>query len=491
MIDVVVTTWIGVIGILALGPLVSKLRWGLIGLALPIGAGIVVSVALTMLAIGVPFSVIAVLALATITAGAMSTATVGVRNALLGVRSRWAAVVVAVHLVVGVVVHLVHLTRLTVDSVRYLMTANALQSTGALDAANPWDLRMRHLVAPLLHTGGVVDGAGYSATVTPLFAVSGFVAVGWMAWQFFDRRAVTLRTRWWLLGSMGVLLVTTNRFVYHAFYVNGHMFFAVFALVAIGLAALAAADGDWRLIVPAAVALAAIVPLRPEGLLAVAVLIVPALATHRIPYVQRWLLLIPTIVTAVLWNGVIWPTFAIDGDLGVFGPVYGNLFVAAGLAAGLGLLALPSVQRVGRWGPVAFAGVLAAYLGVSVIAEPDILRASLSAFGANIAVEGLWGTTWWVLALLLGTAWVMTRSVESTLLLVPIPTFLLAVFAFAYLRDGAYRVGTGDSANRMLTHIILVAALAILAAVAESIDKAAAEAAPTESDVAAELPEAA
>jgi hypothetical protein len=380
-----------------------------------------------------------------------------------------AAIAVAGSVGAGWIIQQLHLTRLTVDSVRYLLTAEALAATGSLDAVGSWDLRMRHLITPLLHMPGVVDGPGYSAAITPLFAVSGLGATAWLSCRAFDRFAVPIRLRAMLLGSVGLLLVTTNRFTYHAFYINGHMFFAVFLLVGVGLGVLAIIEREPGWVFPASLALGAIVPMRPEAAIVAMIFVVPILVSDRIPYAARWRILIPSLAASTLWHGVLWPRHALAGDLGIAGPVYGMLFVTWGVAAGLGLLSVPAMRRHARWGPPAVLIAVAGYLAVNTVADPDLLRDNLTATAANLAVEGLWGAWWWVTPFLLVGAWlIVSRRSPVRLLLTPTATFALAVPAFSFLRGGAYRIGTGDSGNRMLVHVTMVIALTILLAAAEA-----------------------
>ena len=71
--------------------------------------------------------------------------------------------------------------------------------------------------------------------------------------------------------------------------------------------------------------------------------------------------------------------------------------------------------------------------------------------------------------ILLVTAWLVApRQSSVALLLAPMPVYAVALLAFTYLRGGAYRVGTGDSGSRMLLHVVLVGALAVVLAVADS-----------------------
>ncbi len=464
MIDLAIVVWITLIGAAFLAPLWDELDWGIAGVALPTGAGAYVATALVALAFGFTFSTVAVLI-------ATSVVALGVL-----VRSRgnisssrtWLvpAATVAGAFVIGFIARLPNLTRMTVDSTRYLLTADVLETSGSLSAASPFDLRMRHLVTPLLHTPGVVaDGPGYSAVITPLFALSGLALVAWLASRAFG----AARTPWAVVGALAFLIVTANRFGYHSFYVNGHMFFAVFLLVGVGLAWYATQTENWLLFAPASFGFAALVPLRPEGAITAAIFLVPLLVSDRVPYVQRWRLVVPYVVAAVLWNGAVWAPHARNADLGIGGPVYGTIFIVLGVAAGLGLLSLAGVRRYAQWGPALVGAILAGYLAVKAIDDPAVLRGSLDALGTNIAVEGLWGTLWWIMPILLVTAWLVApRQSSVALLLAPMPVYAVALLAFTYLRGGAYRVGTGDSGSRMLLHVVLVGALAVVLAVADS-----------------------
>jgi len=468
MMEALLIAWMTAVGVALLAPLWRRLGWAIVGFALPTGAAAIVPATLVVLALGIAFTMVTVLSIVSVigigvVAAVLRSMAVSPRALLPGVVTVFAAAALAL------VIQQLNLTRLTVDSVRYLLTADVLATDGSLDAVNLHDLRLRHLVTPLLHTVGVHAGAGYSSTIAPLFAVSGLAATGWLGWQAFERFSLATSTRWWLLGASALLVVAANRFAYHAFYINGHMFFAVFLLVGAGLGSLAAVERDWRWIAPASLGFAALVPLRPEAVITASIFLVPILVSRTVPYSHRWRLIVPFLGVSVLWNGVVWPTHARDFDLGIAGPVYGNLLIALTVAVGLGLLAWSRVERFAPWGPAALAAGIAAYLGIEALGNSDLLSESLSATGANLAVEGLWGTLWWILPILLVGAWLVGPSHSPTrLLLVPLATYGLALFAFAYLRDGAYRIGTGDSGSRMLMHVVFVAVLVVLTTAAEA-----------------------
>ena len=123
----------------------------------------------------------------------------------------------------AIVLQNVHVTRLTADSVRYLVTADALETSGSLDGVNAWDLRMRHLGAPLLHTGRRHHRAGVSGFDHPsagcLRSRNGRLGRLGRVRDVGDADAMAVAAA----GATAALLVSTNRWLYHAFYVNGHM----------------------------------------------------------------------------------------------------------------------------------------------------------------------------------------------------------------------------------------------------------------------------
>jgi hypothetical protein len=104
------------------------------------------------------------------------------------------------------------------------------------------------------------------------------------------------------------------------------------------------------------------------------------------------------------------------------------------------------------------------------VRRPEVLRDSVAATAQNLAFgAGSWGGSLVVLAVLvLGALTVAAtgRVPGSVHLRFPLTTFLPLAFLLAYLRDAAYRVGDGDSLNRMAIHPVPLAVLLVLVAVA-------------------------
>lgn len=268
-----------------------------------------------------------------------------------------------------------------------------------------------------------------------------------------------------LIGAaMVAFLITTNQLLFHAFYINGHMVFASFLVVGVGLSWYAAASAQWRLLIPASLALVALIPLRAEAVVVTIIFVLPIITTENKPTWVRWVLAIPIAGVTILWYG--WavqgalPHLAVEDRTTVFG----------NLALGVGLLVLAAIAGNSRLRPLVRAVPLMPLLvlvGVTLFqlaTGPDQVWTTLSALALNMATEGLWSTLWWVVPPLVLGAYVAVSFGFQRYFVLPLVTFAVAVPVFAYLRGGAYRVGFGDSGNRMLMHVVFVVALYLMLA---------------------------
>ena len=155
---------------------------------------------------------------------------------------------------------------------------------------------------------------------------------------------------------------------------------------------------------------------------------------------------------------------AVDGDLGVFGPVYGNLFVAAGIVVLLAVASVAAGSVESRYRAVGDAGRTRRLCRVGCCIRPRTLEDTLPATGSNLAVSGLWGLYWWVVPLFIVGALLVIRFRLQSMWTMSIFGYTLALLAFVYLREGPYRVGNGDSGSRMMVHAVFVAIVYVVLA---------------------------
>lgn len=388
----------------------------------------------------------------------------------VGLPVRWTALVLAAAAGAVLLLRAANLVKWLTDSLRYLMAGSLLADGTYPSGMSTHDLIARLIGVPLLHAPAQLSGEQYLRAITPLLAVATVAIVVWLFWQGMrDRIDRTQLAVFAVLG--GLLLVTGNRFVYNAFYLNGHLLLAVLLLVVAGAGWLLVTGPDRpaaaALRVLQLLALPAMAVTRPEGSLMAAVALLPMLLSTRVPVRHRAATLATLGVSTMIWQGfVLWVhrerAEAVPAEVaGML--ALGVLLVA--LAAGLLRWQSRSDRLLGRpdrllW--IAEAGLWLALAGFA-LRDPAILVDSVDATIQNVVFgEGKWGSTLVTLGLLVVGAVAFLRAPGSASLRFPVTTFLPLAFLLAYLRDAAYRVGYGDSLSRMFMHVVPLAVLFVM-----------------------------
>lgn len=360
-------------------------------------------------------------------------------------------------------------TRLTPDSLQYIAMADLVTESGGIDAIPGPMLAKRGLTTSVMQTLGTLDGRPYSAVAGAVVVIAAFAALAVLI-----RRALAgqARSRVTVVATAAtVFAITSNRGLYDAFYVNSHgMVMAAFFVVVTG-GFLAPKRGGWRLVV--AISAAVMVPARPEGILLAAVGLLPVL-THPAPArLERVLVAAPTSVTALVWFGFgLWSRA--PGDRSLSDTVVTGLLIGIGLSV---VAVVAGMRPVTRWAPAVpwiTLGSLVLLLGVEFIRTPDLLLEAVGATAQNLLAVGGWGVTWLVLGALVVAAMLSDGFEDDGLFIAPLASYAVLFWLFGYLRDGAYRVGAGDSGNRILAHALL-AAIAYVAIAAGRTDPAGAD----------------
>ncbi|MFP3881973.1 MAG: hypothetical protein ACLFRT_14775 [Actinomycetota bacterium] len=433
-------------------------------MAFPIGVAVYLLAALSLLVIAGTFDP---------KTGLVVTGAVGAGGLVISLsRRNWntktllaALAVLGVTAVTVLVARTVHLTRLTPDSLRYLLFAGEMQLPDAFNEIHPPDLVNRQMGLPSLHAMSSLTDRRYLASIGPLFGVSGFGFFIWLCW----RATVDLirSRRWILVGTAVLFLLSSNRLVYDAFYINTHIEVALYLLVTIAGSWIAVTERDWRWAVPAGIALGATLLFRPEAPI-VATIVLVAVAASDAGWQVRLAMTAPTVLVAALWYGVVLWQNAPGGDaISPTAPVFGSLvavFVAALVVTAGGSKRLwVMVRHMDR---VMLAVMLVALAGFAA-ANLDVFTASVEASFQNIALsQGAWLFTWSIGVVLLAVALVVHQVPSSRLWTTPILGFAILWWLLPIIREGAWRVGTGDSGNRILAHMLaVVVVFLVLAAI--------------------------
>ncbi len=456
--------WLAAIGTLILLPTAGRVsRLGFASLTLPVGAAVYMLSGLALLAANDDFSTLTAMTIASGAGILIAGLSAGSMRSRIppGSLTKWfggALLSVITYGLIATIFNTISLTQVTTDSFRYFINAETLERTGSIVALDAFDVRMRHLGTPLLHTVGAFTGRDYSAAITPTMAIGGLGVISWLATSAFTLMATPRKWRWVLLGTAITLLLATNRPVFHALYLNGHMTFAIFLLIGVGAGWIGAVQRNPALFLPAGLALGATATMRPEAAITVALFVLPFLVDRRIEARAIWYLVGPFVVAVILWNGVVFPSNAVAADLGIAGPVRGPLYIAVGVVILAIVRSRPWATRILPVLPTALAAMFGVYLLASTISDPDEAWGTVYATFHNIILgSGRWGAFWWVVLPLVILAGRNVRFPFDKLWVTPIYLFGFAYVSFAFLRGAAYRVGSGDSGSRILMHIALVA----------------------------------
>lgn len=436
-------------------------RLGAAIMGLPLGMALYGLATAALLTMRIPFHSLGALAVVGVLTVAWGIAAVGGR----GLR-RFAptlGVAAAVAVAGSALFQVLHLTRVTADSFRYLALAGIISETGELAAATPGLLRTRSLLAAVPHTGPGASDTLYLASIMPLLGLAGLATFTWLAWR-------TLRERGWsstvvilVVASAGAFLLSTDRLVFNLFYLNVHLLIGVYAMLMVAALWLRSQGHPPGWTAVAAVTAAALVVSRPEGPLLAALLAVPGLTSLRIPLRERWAVALAIAATCVGWYAIRLAPLLDDGlreDL-----VLGALVAATGVVGLAAASSWSATRRVTAHAPLLVFLALVVLLGVLAANDPAIAETAVRASWENVTGRGLWRGTWLIVPVLFLLALAVSRLPAPQFWTFPILAFPVFLLALGLLRGTGYRVGPGDSGNRMLAHILLVSVLFIVMSV--------------------------
>jgi hypothetical protein len=311
----------------------------------------------------------------------------------------------------------------------------------------------RMAAVPLLQAPGWLTGAGYTPVAAPLSGAAALVTMAWLSARTLIAKRLERRWVLVLVGSGLFFFMTTNRVVFDFTYIHSHMLFALLLLTAVGLSWLALVEGEHRFLYLVGITLAALAVTRPEALIVIAVFLVPILSDSRLQIRDRLVITLPIASTTLIWYGFALLPKAADLEVSL-GPPLGNVFLGLILVVFATTASLQWLRRLTRLSPWLMLGGLALLLAFHAASDPKVLAETIIAIGANVAFEGSWAAFWFVVAPLVIATMALGRVDSARLLNFGFAGFFLSLPLMAYLRGIAFRVGSGDSGNRMLMHVV-------------------------------------
>ena len=213
---------------------------------------------------------------------------------------------------------------------------------------------------------------------------------------------------------------------------------------------------------------APLVPLRAESVMVVAIFLVPIVTAAVTPQWASWALVVPAATATLLWDVLALPPHLPDTDLALTGSVYGNVWIAAGLIALVGLRQILRLRPWVRYAPWMVLAAVIAFVTVRAWRDFPLLFDSVTGMAGGLAASGRWSAFWWVVPLLFVGALLAAVVPLERFYTFGISTFPVALLAFAYLRGSSYGGHSGDSANRMVMHLVFVVLLYLMIAAGEA-----------------------
>lgn len=337
-----------------------------------------------------------------------------------------------------------------------------------LDVVSSYLMIKRPFGYSAVHASAVAVGEHAWTSVAPLTAMATIGVAWWMAQR--AHRASHGRLPLALAALALVVLVTSNRFVFHAFYLNAHMLLAAFALVTAACSWLIVRGrppiASGALAAVAGMSAAAAALLRPDGGLFAAIAMAGLLVSQSVSWRDKAAAAGPLVVAIGAYNTLAFISLvAAGGNYLATGPQF-----VVGIGIGVLVLvqrwwprittsrAMPLVLEIGPWAVAVLASLW----------RPGIARDNADAVWKNFVLDSAyWGRSAVIVAVLVVAAAVVLRSREAWMLRLSATTLLPVAWVLSVVRSGEYRPGPYDSLARMAVHALIFGAVYVAVVLAQ------------------------
>jgi hypothetical protein len=385
----------------------------------------------------------------------------------VGISLRASIIVVIAFVLAVLLVRESNLVNWHTDSFRYIMTSSLIAGDN-YDSVSVNLVTKRMLSVPLIHSPAHLVGEYYLRSVTPLLALSTLGTVAWMLWAGMKRKLNKKTLTVFVIAGL-LLLATTNRFVFHAFYINGHLLFGVLVLILAGSSWLLAMNKDVprkALLTLMAIAIPALVVTRAEASLVAGLALLPLLLSNLVTFRHKAILLGVLGASMVVWQSFSTLIYIREGvDVHVY--TYGLLIAGIGVLMAIPLLRWKQLTKHSEQLLWLTEGTLWLTVLLLNLKQPDLLLQSFKSIIQNVLLgSGSWGASFVLLSVLFMGVLLFARMPHQVYLRFAVTTFVPLALLLVLLQEGSYRAGNGDSLNRMWIQVIPLAVVYITAAMA-------------------------
>ena len=347
------------------------------------------------------------------------------------------------------------------DSIIYIVTGRRIPYEGFSQSVMV-ELADRGGFLPLLQSASFFLGDGYLSAAQPIFGLSLALIYFYLSHRIFKHVLVDKKLALTLSILSGLVLFSTYLMVFQTFYIHTNLICAVYLYLSVCGFWLALVEEKDSWMILGMLALLGFSLARLESPVFALPFLILLISAGKTPYRIRLTSILPYLISLILWylyllRGV--------GDVDLTLDQTRILAITGSLAACIFLVIFSEVNWIKRWVlphlPKIMLGVLVLVVAFMVIQKPEHMYTSMKVTLKNVLESGRWGITWVVFLLLFILSVFGSGFLKEGYFFYGISSFLLLLLAISYFRV-PYRVGWGDSANRMLIHILPVISLYVI-----------------------------
>ncbi len=254
-----------------------------------------------------------------------------------------------------------------------------------------------------------------------------------------------------VLGGLTIPILLSIMIIEHAFFLHTNITAAAFIFVFLLSIWHFYQESAVEWLILGSISLIGIGFSRIEGPMYAVLFASLAVSIKKTPLKQILYLILPYAILGLAWHAYLY--FYI-GQTGILNEINIVIIILLSLAGLIGYAVLSAAVKKADPLQYIVPAILLVGVLIAFITKPEHMAESLYSIGWNLLYLDAWGLTWVLLLLFLPLIFNFPRPDSGNrFLFFSIAGYFLLVFLFAYLRP-PYRLGSSDSANRLIMQIL-------------------------------------
>jgi len=316
------------------------------------------------------------------------------------------------------------------------------------------ELSLRGVFLSLLQSTSVFLGDDYLYLVQPAFAFTFFLVFFYLTRRIISNILSNQRLTLTYSVLASLALFSTYFMVFQFFYIHNSLISAAYLFVGVSGIWLSVIEDDSNWLVLAMAGLLGFSLARNEAPIFALIFLLLVISADRIPYRDRMRSILPYLAFLILWYAYLLARMGTGTK--ILDPEKASIIIASLFACGT-LVLISDGKWVKRFLLPRLPQIMLSSLFLMVVAmvifKPEHMIISVWITIRNVLEAGGWGITWLLFGFLFILSLPGPRVPWEKLYSYGIFSFLFLLLGIVYFRN-PFRLGWGDSANRMLTHIL-------------------------------------